>query len=67
MALPNILTDKEILGSHIQEVKKMGMEAHKENKSYKLCTEDDHLNEYVEEGRNDNYGKIDELIKYLEK
>lgn len=48
MALPNILTDKEILGSHIQEVKKIGMEARKENKSYKLCTEDDHLNEYVE-------------------
>lgn len=23
--------------------------------------------EYDEEGRNDNYGKIDELVKYLEK
>ena len=48
MTLPNILTDKEILNSHIQEVKKMGMEAREKNKSYKLCTEDDHLNEYVE-------------------
>lgn len=48
MTLPNILTDKEMLGSHIQEVRKMGMEARKENKSYKLCTEDDHLNEYIE-------------------
>lgn len=48
MTLPNILTDKEILSSHIQAVKKMGMEAREKNKSYKLCTEDDHLNEYVE-------------------
>lgn len=48
MALPKILTDKEILGSHIQEVRKMGMEARKENRSYKLCTEDSHLDEYVE-------------------
>ena len=47
MALPNILTDKEILESHIQEVRKMGMEARKNNKSYKLCTEDEHLVEYV--------------------
>ena len=48
MALPKILTDKEILGSHIQEVRKMGMKAREENRSYKLCTEDSHLNEYVE-------------------
>lgn len=48
MGLPQILTDKEILDSHIQEVKKMGMKAREENKSYKLCTEDDHLNEYIE-------------------
>lgn len=48
MTLPKILTDKEMLGSHIQEVRKMGMEARKENKTYKLCTEDGHLNEYVE-------------------
>ena len=48
MSLPKILTDKAILSSHIQVVRKMGMEARKENKSYKLCTEDDHLNEYVE-------------------
>lgn len=40
--------DKEILSSHIQEVRKMGMKAREENRSYKLCTEDDHLNEYVE-------------------
>lgn len=26
----------------------MGMEARKENRSYKLCTEDSHLDEYVE-------------------
>lgn len=48
MGLPQILTDKEILGLHIQEVRKMGIKARKENKSYKLCTEDGHLNEYVE-------------------
>lgn len=48
MALPKILTDKEVLGSHIQEVRKMGMKAREENRSYKLCTEDSHLNEYVE-------------------
>lgn len=48
MGLPRILTDKELLGSHIQEVRKMGMKAHEEGKSYKLCTEDDHLGEYVE-------------------
>ena len=48
MPLPNILTDKELLGSHIQEARKMGMEAREGNKSHKLCTEDDHLNEYVE-------------------
>lgn len=40
--------DKEILGSHIQEVRKIGMKAREEGKSYKLCTEDNHLNEYVE-------------------
>ena len=49
MGLPHILTDKEILGSHIREVRKMGIEAREENKSYKLCTEDSHLVEYVEE------------------
>ena len=48
MALPKILTDKEVLGSHIQEVRKMGMKAREENRSYKLCTEDSHLDEYVE-------------------
>lgn len=48
MGLPRILTDKEMLSLHIQEVRKMGMRARKENKSYKLCTEDNHLNEYVE-------------------
>ena len=48
MALPKILTDKEMLGSHIQEVRKIGMEASEDGKSYRLCTEDDHLNEYVE-------------------
>lgn len=47
MTLPRILTDKEILDSHIQEVRKMGMKAREENRSYKLCTEDDHLDEYV--------------------
>lgn len=26
----------------------MGMKAREENKTYKLCTEDSHLNEYVE-------------------
>lgn len=48
MSLPKILTDKEILGSHIQEVRKIGMKAREENKSYKLCTDDSHLDEYVE-------------------
>lgn len=48
MALPNILTDKEELDSHIQEVRKMGERARMEDKVYKLCMEDDHLNEYVE-------------------
>ena len=48
MGLPQILTDKEVLGSHIREARKMGMEARGENKSYKLCTEDGHLVEYVE-------------------
>lgn len=48
MRLPQILTDKEILGSHIQEVRKIGERARIEGKVYKLCTEDDHLNEYVE-------------------
>ena len=48
MALPKILSDKEILSSHIQEVRKMGMEAREENKLYKMCTEDSHLDEYVE-------------------
>ena len=48
MALPKILTDKEVLGSHIQEVRKMGMKAREENRSYKSCTEDSHLDEYVE-------------------
>ena len=48
MALPKILTDEEVLGSHIQEVRKMGMKAREENRSYKLCTEDSHLDEYVE-------------------
>lgn len=48
MTLPEILTDKEILSSHIQEVRKMGMNAREEGKSYKLCTEDSHLDEYVE-------------------
>ena len=43
-----ILTDKEIMDSHIQEVRKMGMEARKENKLYNSCTEDSHLDEYVE-------------------
>lgn len=49
MSLPRILTDKEELGSHIQEVRKMGERARMEGKVYKLCTEDDHLDEYVEE------------------
>ena len=48
MGLPQILTDKEVLGSHIQEVRKIGERARMEGKVYKLCTEDDHLNEYVE-------------------
>lgn len=48
MTLPKILTDKEMLGSHIHEVRKMGMEARADGKSYSLCTDDDHLNEYVE-------------------
>lgn len=48
MTLPKILTDKEMLSSHIQEVRKMGMKAREEGKSYKLCTEDSHLDEYVE-------------------
>ena len=46
--LPQILTDKEMLSLHIQDVRKMGMEAYKENKSYKLCTEDNRLVEYIE-------------------
>ena len=49
MGLPQILTDKEVLGSHIQEVRKIGERARMEGKVYELCTEDDHLNEYVEE------------------
>ena len=48
MGLPQILTDKEVLGSHIQEVRKIGERARMEGKVYKLCTDDDHLNEYVE-------------------
>jgi hypothetical protein len=48
MSLPNILMDKELLNSHIQETRKMGMKAREENKSYKLCTEDSNLNDYVE-------------------
>ena len=48
MTLPKILIDKEMLSSHIQEVRKMGMKAREEGKSYKLCTEDNHLDEYVE-------------------
>ena len=48
MSLPNILMDKELLDSHIQEVRKMGMKAREDNKSYKLCTEDENLNDYVE-------------------
>ena len=48
MGLPQILTDKEVLGSHIQEVRKMGERARMEGKVYELCTEDDHLDEYVE-------------------
>lgn len=48
MSLPRILTDKEELGLHIQEVRKMGERAREENKSYKSCTEDSHLDEYVE-------------------
>lgn len=48
MRLPQILTDKEELDSHIQEVRKMGERARMEGKVYKLCMEDDHLNEYVE-------------------
>lgn len=48
MGLPQILTDKEVLGSHIQEVRKIGERARMEGKVYKLCTEDNHLDEYVE-------------------
>lgn len=47
MRLPQILTDKEVLGSHIQEVRKMGERARMEGKVYKLCTEDSHLDEYI--------------------
>lgn len=45
MRLPQILTDKEELDSHIQEVRKMGERARMEGKVYKLCMEDDHLND----------------------
>ena len=38
MSLPRILTDKEVLGSHIQEVRKMGERARMEGKVYELCT-----------------------------
>ena len=48
MGLPQILTDKEVLGSHIQKVRKMGECARMEGKVYELCTDDSHLNEYVE-------------------
>ena len=48
MSLPNILMDKGLLDSHIQETREMGMKAREENKSYKLCTEDSNLNDYVE-------------------
>ena len=48
MGLPQILTDKEVLGSHIREVRKIGERARMEGKVYELCTEDDHLDEYVE-------------------
>lgn len=48
MGLPQILTDKEVLGSHIQEVRKIGERARMEGKVYELCTEDSHLDEYVE-------------------
>ena len=47
MSLPRILTDKEVLGSHIQEVRKIGERARMEGKVYELCTEDSHLDEYV--------------------
>ena len=45
MGLPQILTDKEVLGSHIQEVRKIGERARMEGKLYELCTEDSHLDE----------------------
>lgn len=48
MTLRKILTDQEVLGSHVQEVRKMGERARMEGKVYKSCTEDSHLDEYVE-------------------
>ena len=48
MGLPQILTDKEVLGSHIREVRKIGELARMGGKVYELCTEDSHLDEYVE-------------------
>lgn len=48
MGLPDILMDKKLLDSHIKEARKMGIKAREENKSYKLCTEDSNLDDYVE-------------------
>lgn len=48
MSLPSILTDKEMLNTYIQEAWEIGERARMEGKVYELCTEDDHLDEYVE-------------------
>ena len=48
MGLPQILTDKEMLNTYIKEAWEIGEHARIEGKVYELCTEDDHLDEYVE-------------------
>ena len=48
MGLPQILTDKEMLNTYIQEAWEIGERARIEGKVYKICTEDNHLDECVE-------------------